>query len=487
MSTYTTTRLAHLASLMSAVFIAACGGGTDAPAASPAPAPAPSPSAGSLSCDTSLFAAGAGVSTPTTTQLSAYAGTYSGNEGAFGPNPGDPFVASAAAVFVLDASGSSTYNGTAATLSSACIETSASAGGSTERLVLHFSGSGHFDLDSAALGSALTGIKPGSLDVVVRGAKAAAPAPAPAPAASAPAPAASAAAPAASAPAPAPVPAGAITSYLDFAAAAPSTPRQVAPSGALAWLAGSYYGRTSTGACSVTIGADGNVSASMNGSNQSGALNGDSGDTWIQLPSNSMSFGVNAVSAGQGVILTGYGGRLALVEMAGVLDKCAIAFKSATSLTMALSSTPPLPIKSNGLLASDLPGFLIGSRSGYAVGNIFFPRSAPQACSLQVAADGTVVLSSGSNSYTAQVSGGAASGDTDKSAAGRLSAYAALTGAQGWTWRVDAQSPSGANTVEVLIELAHNGERSQVSYASAQVRPTVGGLASQAEVCYFPN
>lgn len=484
MSTHTTARLAHLAGLMSAVFIAACGGGTDTPATSPAPAPAPapapSPSAGSPSCDTTLFVAGAAVSTPTATQLSAYAGTYSGNEGAFGPNPGDPFVASAAAAFVLDASGSSTYNGTAATLSSACIETTASAGGSTERLVLHFSGAGHFDIDSTAPGSALTGIKPGSSDVVVRATKAAAPAPAPAPAASSPA-------PAASAPSPAPAPAGAITRYLDFAAAAPSTPRQVAPSGALAWLAGSYHGRSTAGPCSVTIGADGNVSASMNGSNQSAALDGDSGDTWILLPSNSMSFGVNAVSAGQGVILTGYGNRLALVEMAGVLDKCAIAFKSATSLTMALSSTPPLPVKSNGLLASDLPAFLVGSHSGYAVGNIFFPRTTPQACSLQVAADGTVVLSSGSSSYTAQISGGTTSGDTDKSAVDRLSAYAALTGARDWTWRVDAQSPSGANTVEVLIELAHNGERSQVSYASAQVKPTVGGLASQAEVCYFPN
>ena len=46
----------------------------------------------------------------------------------------------------------------------------------------------------------------------------------------------------------------------------------------------------------------------------------------------------------------------------------------------------------------------------------------------------------------------------------------------------------GGNVTRALLgELAHTGEASQVSYVSAQVRPTVGGLASQQDVCYFPN
>ena len=42
-------------------------------------------------------------------------------------------------------------------------------------------------------------------------------------------------------------------------------------------------------------------------------------------------------------------------------------------------------------------------------------------------------------------------------------------------------------TVQVQVELAHTGERSQVSYLSAQIAPSAGGLASQFDACYFPN
>ena len=107
-----------------------------------------------------------------------------------------------------------------------------------------------------------------------------------------------------------------------------------------------------------------------------------------------------------------------------------------------------------------------------------------------MAADGTAVLNANGRSYTAQVSGGngsSTSGDRDSSAATRESAYAALTGARDWVWSIKAQTPSGANTVEVIIELAHTAERSQVSYAIGQVRPAVGGLASQLDACYFVN
>jgi hypothetical protein len=263
----------------------------------------------------------------------------------------------------------------------------------------------------------------------------------------------------------------------------------VAPSGALAWLAGTYYGRTSAGLCSVTIQADGTVSATLNGSTQTGALDGEAGDTWLQQPTNSWAFGVNAVAAGQGVSLTGYAGRLVLAEVGGVLDKCAVAFRSATALTMAPASTPPLPIKSTGLTAADLPAWLIGTHAGHVAGTFLYPRAATAACSLRVAADGTVVLEADGRSYSAQVSGGASAsnaGDRDTSAASRISAYTALTGARDWLWTITAQSPApNSETVQIEIELAHNGERSQVSYATAQFKPQIGGLAREFDSCYF--
>lgn len=294
---------------------------------------------------------------------------------------------------------------------------------------------------------------------------------------------------AAPAAAPAPAPAGALTSYLDFAAAAPAT-RQVAPAGVLAWLAGTYYGRSSSAACSVTINADGSATATLNGSTQSGALDGESGDTWIQLSANAMNFGVNLVGGAQGVVLTGYAGRLVTVEVAGVLDKCAIAFKSATAVAMSPAAAPPLPLKSSGLAAADLPAWLLGTHAGHVAGTSLFPQTASAACSLQVAADGTAVLNANGRTYAAQVSGGAGSstsGDRDSSAASRQSVYAALAGAQDWIWSLKAQSPSGAETVEVMVELAHTAERSQVTYAVGQVRPSAGGLATQLDACYFVN
>lgn len=285
---------------------------------------------------------------------------------------------------------------------------------------------------------------------------------------------------------PQPPTAGALTSYAAFQGAAP-TARAVAPEGALAWLAGSYYGRSTAGACSVTIQANGSVSATMNGSTQSVRLNGDSGDTWSQLPANSMGWGVNVVEPGLGVSLIGYGPRLALVEMGGVLDKCAIAFKSDTGLSMALAGTPPLPLKSPGLQATDLPAWLIGTHNGQTTGNMLYPQTAPSACSLQVSGDGSLLVTAGGRTYSAQVSGGSSQGDRDASGTSRLSAYAALTGARDWVWSITGQSPSSSNTVQVQIELAHNGERSQVSFVSAQVTAAAGGIASQFDACYFPN
>jgi|GEM_PF-6400211 len=285
------------------------------------------------------------------------------------------------------------------------------------------------------------------------------------------------------APAPTPIPPGALTSYEAFSAAAPAT-RQIAPSGALAWLAGSYYGRSSAGLCSVNIRADGVVSASMNGVTQSAALDGEAGDTWFQQPSNSMAFAVNVVAPGKVVILTGYAGRLTLVEMGGVLDKCAIAFKSDSALSMDTVAAP-LPLKSSGLSAAELPAWLIGTWRGHGAGTLLAPRTATTACTLIVSADGSALLQSGERSYSAQFTGGSVNNDRDASEAGRASVYAALTGARNWVWLATAQSPSGSSVAQVQIEIAHTGERSQVSFAQGQIG--AGGLSTQAEACYFPN
>ncbi|MDM4768443.1 hypothetical protein [Pelomonas sp. SE-A7] len=232
------------------------------------------------------------------------------------------------------------------------------------------------------------------------------------------------------------------------------------------------------------------MTATLNGSTQSAALDGDANDTWFQLPANAMSFGVNVAGAGQGIALTGYAGRLALVEVVGVLDKCAIAFKSDTTLDMTPSSVPPVPIKSSGLSAADLPAWLLRQHVGHLAGTLLAPQSQSAACTLDVAADGSVTLSAAGRSLEAKISGGltsATGGDRDSSAASRQSAYAALTGARDWVWTITGQSPAGSDTVQIDVELAYTAARAQVSYAIAQVKPSAGGAASRIEACYFNN
>ena len=95
-----------------------------------------------LSCNTALFQAGS-VAVPTSGQMSTYAGTYNGSEGSFGPNPGDPFVASGPATLILAADGTFTYKGVAYTASSVCID---SAAGGLGRILYVHSGNGHFDI-----------------------------------------------------------------------------------------------------------------------------------------------------------------------------------------------------------------------------------------------------------------------------------------------------------------------------------------------------
>ena len=106
-----------------------------------------------LTCDTKAYVAGS-VTVPTATQLATYAGTYNGDEGAYGPNPGDPFVKSASAALVLGTDGSLSYKGSAYTPTSVCIEKAAGPYGTILYII---AGKGHLDIADkadATLGSA---------------------------------------------------------------------------------------------------------------------------------------------------------------------------------------------------------------------------------------------------------------------------------------------------------------------------------------------
>ncbi len=127
--------------------LSACGGSDDESGS------AGGPGAVALTCDTKAYFAGA-VEVPTATQLAKYAGTYNGMEGAYGPNPGDPFVKSADAVLVLGGDGSLGYKGTAYTPTSVCIEKTA---GTYGTILYVIAGKGHLDIadkTDATLGNA---------------------------------------------------------------------------------------------------------------------------------------------------------------------------------------------------------------------------------------------------------------------------------------------------------------------------------------------
>ena len=121
-----------LLALVAATALMACGGGGDAP---PEPAGASAAGGGggggsvTLACDTTHYSAGA-VELPTAAQLSAYAGTYDGDEGSFGPNPGDPFVKSGSATMVFGADGSFSYKSIAYAVTSVCVDKVANGTGS---------------------------------------------------------------------------------------------------------------------------------------------------------------------------------------------------------------------------------------------------------------------------------------------------------------------------------------------------------------------
>ena len=109
---------AAAASLLATALMTACGGGgSDTPAAgSNANNNGGGNPPAAVTCNTAFFQAGT-VAAPTSAELAAYAATYSGDEGAYGPNPGDAFVKSGSATFVLGADGASGFRTrTAATM-----------------------------------------------------------------------------------------------------------------------------------------------------------------------------------------------------------------------------------------------------------------------------------------------------------------------------------------------------------------------------------
>lgn len=108
----------------------------------------------SWTCDSTLFQQGAAVRSPTVEEMGTFAQTYSGSEGDYGSNPGDPFVASGSATLVLGSGGNTTYNSAAYAVTSYCLETLTGNGGT--QLVLHAGASSHFDLKASGAWSGYT-------------------------------------------------------------------------------------------------------------------------------------------------------------------------------------------------------------------------------------------------------------------------------------------------------------------------------------------
>ena len=83
------------------------------------------------------------VAAPTSAQMTAYAGTYNGDEGKYGPNPGDPFVKSGTAALVLGNDGRLSYKGVVYPVTSACVDKTA---GSLGKILYVIAGKGHIDI-----------------------------------------------------------------------------------------------------------------------------------------------------------------------------------------------------------------------------------------------------------------------------------------------------------------------------------------------------
>ncbi|TXT27111.1 MAG: hypothetical protein FD134_186, partial [Gallionellaceae bacterium] len=89
-------------------------------------------------CNTTQYTAGA-VHAASLAELASYAGTYTGSEGSYGLNPGDPFVASGSASLVFSGNGTASYNAASLSVTSVCVDNTAS-------VLYLIAGSAHFDL-----------------------------------------------------------------------------------------------------------------------------------------------------------------------------------------------------------------------------------------------------------------------------------------------------------------------------------------------------
>ncbi|NOT82295.1 MAG: hypothetical protein HOP01_06210, partial [Gallionella sp.] len=87
---------------------------------------ASTPTGGVTTCVSSNYSVP--VHAPTATELAVYAKTYNGSVGNFGPNIGDPFVATGPAAFVLSTAGGLTYNGATKLVTSMCLENTPTTG-----------------------------------------------------------------------------------------------------------------------------------------------------------------------------------------------------------------------------------------------------------------------------------------------------------------------------------------------------------------------
>jgi hypothetical protein len=137
-----TTSARALATLVTALSLTGCGGWWDDDEDAQAAAGGAAAAAVTLTCNTAGYAAGS-VELPSAAQLAAYAGTYEGDEGRYGPNPGDGFVKAASATLVFGADGSLSYKGAAYAVTSACIDKASGALGKVLYLV---GGKGHLDI-----------------------------------------------------------------------------------------------------------------------------------------------------------------------------------------------------------------------------------------------------------------------------------------------------------------------------------------------------
>jgi hypothetical protein len=123
--------------------LAGCGGGEDAASGGGGTL--------ALTCNTAGYVAGS-VEMPTAAQLSAYAGTYNGDEGSY--DMAGTFTKTGSATLVVASDGRLTYKGKAYDPSSVCIE---KATGILGTIMYFVAGTGHFDVSDkvdAGLGQA---------------------------------------------------------------------------------------------------------------------------------------------------------------------------------------------------------------------------------------------------------------------------------------------------------------------------------------------